>query len=355
MNYLRGAVSAISVPYQYYRDLNPSTLTGAIDVIVISRPKLPGQDSANIPRDDKPSATVSTTPDDDEELVCSPFHVRFGKLQVLRPADMEVRLLPASSLTRRSFTQCCPLSQVNVFVNGNPVPFQMKIGDAGEAFFVFETDEDVPEDLVTSPLLEATKPGESNAHVQPPPTGRFGAKEDIGHQALTDPPSETSQEPDFLDLNAAASNEKEPSSPPTSISPKPSGLSLSKPPHSSLTSEDDEQDAHPSSFLSQTAELGKAVLGAAREIGRTEKDKLKDKTVKDAVVELIDYETNFVKDSFRVAESAPASDSVPFGEDKGDEVLPEVPEDGAQPPEVVYTHGKHISLHARWQSSPFAQ
>jgi phosphatidate phosphatase PAH1 len=34
----------------------------------------------------------------------------------------------------------------------------MKIGEAGEAFFVFETDEeDVPEDLLTSPLLEATK------------------------------------------------------------------------------------------------------------------------------------------------------------------------------------------------------
>ncbi len=39
MNYLRGAVSAISAPYQYYKDLNPSTLTGAIDVIVIRRPK----------------------------------------------------------------------------------------------------------------------------------------------------------------------------------------------------------------------------------------------------------------------------------------------------------------------------
>lgn len=33
----------------------------------------------------------------------------------------------------------------------------MKIGEAGEAFFVLETDEDVPEDLLTSPLLEATK------------------------------------------------------------------------------------------------------------------------------------------------------------------------------------------------------
>lgn len=33
----------------------------------------------------------------------------------------------------------------------------MKIGEAGEAFFVLETDEDVPDELLTSPLLEATK------------------------------------------------------------------------------------------------------------------------------------------------------------------------------------------------------
>ena len=38
------------------------------------------------------------------------------------------------------------------------MPFNMKIGDAGEAFFVFETDEDVPEDLITSPILLPTHP-----------------------------------------------------------------------------------------------------------------------------------------------------------------------------------------------------
>jgi phosphatidate phosphatase LPIN len=71
MNYIRGAVNAISAPYQYYKDLppiNPSTLTGAIDVIVIQRP----------------------TDNGDTELVCSPFHVRFGKWQVLRPGEKKV-------------------------------------------------------------------------------------------------------------------------------------------------------------------------------------------------------------------------------------------------------------------------
>jgi len=69
MNYLRGALSAAS---QYYKDLppiNPSTLTGAIDVIVIER----------------------RAEDGGTELACSPFHVRFGKWQVLRPADKKVQ------------------------------------------------------------------------------------------------------------------------------------------------------------------------------------------------------------------------------------------------------------------------
>ena len=112
MNYIRGAVNVISAPYQYYKDINPSTLTGAIDVIVIQRP----------------------TDSGDTELACSPFHVRFGKWQVLRPSE----------------------KKVNVFVNGNPIPFNMKIGEAGEAFFVFETDDDVPADLITSPILQPT-------------------------------------------------------------------------------------------------------------------------------------------------------------------------------------------------------
>lgn len=83
MNYLRGAVSAISAPYQYYKDINPSTLTGAIDVIVISRPKL-------VPSEADPHEQTPA-PDGEKEYACSPFHVRFGKWQVLRPADKKVR------------------------------------------------------------------------------------------------------------------------------------------------------------------------------------------------------------------------------------------------------------------------
>ncbi|KAF9814396.1 hypothetical protein IEO21_05130 [Rhodonia placenta] len=172
----RGPVSAISAPYQYYKDLNPSTLTGAIDVIVVNRPKQ---------QDSNTDTTSDVQPDGETELVCSPFHVRFGKWQVLRPGD----------------------KKVNVFVNGIPVPFPMKIGEAGEAFFVFETDDDIPDDLVTSPLLAATQPGQSNADMQR--AGRFGAKEDSADRQEGEGETATSQEPEFLDLNASASPEPE--------------------------------------------------------------------------------------------------------------------------------------------------
>ncbi|KAF8274415.1 Lipin/Ned1/Smp2-domain-containing protein [Lactarius quietus] len=151
MNYLWGAVNAISAPYQYYKDINPATLTGAIDVIVVRRLGLDGT----------------------AELFCTPFHVRFGKWQVLRPNE----------------------KKVDVAVNGKAVPFSMKIGEAGEAFFVFETDGDVPDDLITSPLLEPTQP----ISLESPPqedVGGSGARE--GDGGLTD----VGQEPDFLDLDA---------------------------------------------------------------------------------------------------------------------------------------------------------
>ena len=43
--------------------------------------------------------------------------------------------------------------QVYIKINGKDVPFHMKVGDTGEAFFVFETDQEVPDYLQTSPLV----------------------------------------------------------------------------------------------------------------------------------------------------------------------------------------------------------
>lgn len=62
MQYLAKAV-------QYYKDINPATLSGAIDVIVVER-----------------------TDETGVTLAASPFHVRFGKLSVLRPIDKKVSL-----------------------------------------------------------------------------------------------------------------------------------------------------------------------------------------------------------------------------------------------------------------------
>ncbi|POW12613.1 hypothetical protein PSTT_04240 [Puccinia striiformis] len=118
MSWIGRAISSVG---QYYKEINPATLSGAIDVIVVESRRQSTKDEQDDP----------STPDL-SELACSPWHVRFGKLSVLRPVDRKVRIL----------------------INGEPAPFSMKIGDTGEAFFVFETDaEDLPDDLQTSPLV----------------------------------------------------------------------------------------------------------------------------------------------------------------------------------------------------------
>lgn len=97
----------------------------------------------------------------------------------------------------------------------------MKIGEAGEAFFVFETDDDVPDDLITSPILQPTRPEEEAAAAQiDNATERFGAKPDsedlpphstnlpqgspeyTGETSQDSLSQETPQEPDFFDLDA---------------------------------------------------------------------------------------------------------------------------------------------------------
>ncbi|KAI8591384.1 Lipin/Ned1/Smp2-domain-containing protein [Geranomyces variabilis] len=100
-------VSAVSAVNAFYSEVNPSTLSGAIDVVVIKHL--------------------------DGDLVCSPFHVRFGKLKLLRPHD----------------------KAVTVTVNGEQQDLLMKLGEAGEAFFVVETENPVPSEYATSPIQHA--------------------------------------------------------------------------------------------------------------------------------------------------------------------------------------------------------
>lgn len=91
----------------FYNEINAATLTGAIDAIIIEQ--------------------------EDGTFRSSPFHVRFGKLGVLRSRE----------------------KVVDIEINGESVDIQMKLGDSGEAFFVEQVEdesEDIPTDFATSPL-----------------------------------------------------------------------------------------------------------------------------------------------------------------------------------------------------------
>lgn len=65
----------------------------------------------------------------------------------------------------------------------------MKLGEGGEAFFVFETSDEIPESLQTSPVISpATSP------------------QSLLEQDVTSVP--TLQEPEFLDLNMDGINDR---------------------------------------------------------------------------------------------------------------------------------------------------
>ncbi|XP_069829257.1 phosphatidate phosphatase LPIN1 isoform X1 [Dendropsophus ebraccatus] len=109
MNYVGQLAGQVFVTVkELYRGLNPATLSGCIDIIVVRQPN--------------------------GNLQCSPFHVRFGKMGVLRSRE----------------------KVVDIEINGECVDLHMKLGDNGEAFFVEETEnneEYVPSHLATSPIL----------------------------------------------------------------------------------------------------------------------------------------------------------------------------------------------------------
>ncbi|XP_074068074.1 phosphatidate phosphatase LPIN3 isoform X3 [Macrotis lagotis] len=108
MNYVGQLAESVLVTVkELYQGLNPATLSGGIDVLVVKQP--------------------------DGSFLCSPFHVRFGKLGVLRSHEQVV----------------------DIEINGEPVDLQMKLGDNGEAFFVKPLDsseEEVSDSLRTSPI-----------------------------------------------------------------------------------------------------------------------------------------------------------------------------------------------------------
>ena len=133
-------ISRIATSLKDVFDYNSSTLSGALDVIVIQH--------------------------EDGTLHASPFHVRFGKWKVFKSKE----------------------KQVTIQVNGEKVSVGMKLGSSGEAFFVEEAEGKVEDAFVTSPIVDATESPQSPSiplDLNPPLP-----------EILLKPPSKPSPDPD---------------------------------------------------------------------------------------------------------------------------------------------------------------
>lgn len=80
MDYVGKLGNLITSLNNFYNEINPATLSGAIDIIVVEQP--------------------------DGELASSPFHVRFGKLSLLLPQEKKVW---GSDM----MTELCQCKQIN--------------------------------------------------------------------------------------------------------------------------------------------------------------------------------------------------------------------------------------------------
>ena len=81
MNYVGQLAGQVFVTVkELYKGLNPATLSGCIDIIVVRQPN--------------------------GSLQCSPFHVRFGKMGVLRSREKVVSGLGAGTLLRETSHFC---------------------------------------------------------------------------------------------------------------------------------------------------------------------------------------------------------------------------------------------------------
>lgn len=148
-------------------------------------------------------------------------------------------------------------------VNGHPIPFNMKIGEAGEAFFIFETEGDVPDELITSPLLQPTRPEEASGTNEDVHSDRFGAKKDKDKEVADDfdrSAMEATQEPDFLDLDASSPAD-------TTSPPPPKGPSELSQPHA-LPSPPPSPSVTPSSILTLAEAKGTTLARTVEETAK---------------------------------------------------------------------------------------
>ena len=123
MNYMKSFFSNFK---EYYNEINSATLTGAIDVIVVQQ--------------------------EDGSYACSPFHVRFGKIGVLRSREKIVNYFDFDfKLINGLFVSL----KVDIEVNGEHVDLHMKLGHSGEAFFFEEIIEEEPRSCDTKQELQS--------------------------------------------------------------------------------------------------------------------------------------------------------------------------------------------------------
>lgn len=109
MNYVEKALDGV----HYMFNLNAATLSGAIDILVIEQ--------------------------EDGTLKSTPFHVRFGKLQLLSSSEKIVSLR----------------------VNEEETDLKMKLGSAGEAFFVAESEVDGSSSPMSTSQVMPSTPSQS--------------------------------------------------------------------------------------------------------------------------------------------------------------------------------------------------
>eukprot|EP00731_Ephydatia_muelleri_P010514 Em0005g1100a len=95
--YLNKVEKLLSSCKDLYNDVNAAYLSGAIDVVVVKQK--------------------------DGSLKSTPFHVRFGKLGVLRTGDLK--------------------KEVEIEVNGTLIDLKMTLDESGSAFFVKSKSEEV--------------------------------------------------------------------------------------------------------------------------------------------------------------------------------------------------------------------
>ncbi|PKU46181.1 hypothetical protein llap_3491 [Limosa lapponica baueri] len=143
MNYVGQLAGQVLVTVkELYKGINQATLSGCIDVIVVRQ--------------------------QDGTYQCSPFHVRFGKLGVLRSKE----------------------KVIDIEINGDAVDLHMKLGDNGEAFFVQETEEEnekVPAYLATSPIpTEDQFFKDTDNHLKSDENERTCANSEIPHPVETE-------------------------------------------------------------------------------------------------------------------------------------------------------------------------